>query len=491
MTMVLVLLPLSAAGLCMVFRRRAAVAAAVTAINFGLCLFITARVLEEGMQVFRVGGWATAAGISFVADGLSTILLVTTAFTGGLVVLYALAYLKPGKGPAVAPAVSRRFWLLWVILLGGLNGVFLAGNLLFVFLFLEIIGGAAMGLAALAESRRALTASMRYFFARTPGSLAFLFGAALLYSAYGTLDLRELAPLLEPSPLVSIAAALMVLGVVVKASLFPFHFWLPPAHSGAFGPAGAILSGVVVKGPFYVSLRLWFDLFPGIATTAAAQFIGALGAAGIIWGAAQALRARRLKLIIAYSTVSQMGILFLLFPLLTGPPGTEWTTAAWTGGLYQLMSHAMAKAALLMAAGTVLYSVGSDRISDLHGMASRLPLTTLTIALSCITLIGLPPSGGFTAKWLLLSAVIESGQWWWIGPLVGGALLTAGYGFLMLSYVFRSPDQVPSVRPVPRVMAMAALSLALAAALLGLRVQEPMRLIAPTAEPAGVEEGAR
>jgi len=486
----LVLLPFLALIPCRLMPRwREPVALGATAVNLVLALGVGVPVMRDGERLWGATGWLAWADVGLVADGLSTILLLTTAVTAMAVTIYAAYYFRVQPGREASSArVAGRFWLLWLVLLGGLNGLFLSTNLVALFLFLELIGGAAVGMVALGGSQMALAASMRYYFARLPGSLAFLFGVALLYGIYGSLDLRALGGLLEPSPLVAVAAALMVFGVVVKASLFPFHFWLPPAHSGAVGPAGAMLSGVVVKGPFYVFLRLWFDLFPDVATPTAAQCLGALGAIGIVWGAAQALRSEQLKLVIAYSTVSQMGFLVLLFPLLTGPIGTAWASAAWTGGLYQVMSHAMAKASLLMAAGIVLYAIGSDKLSDMDGMARRLPVTTLAMALSCVTLIGLPPSGGFIAKWLLLTATIESGQWWWIPPLLGGGLLTAAYAFRLLSYAFRTGGRVPPMRPVPLGMEMMTLSLALVAILIGLRVQEPMRLIEPIAEPAGMGE---
>jgi multicomponent Na+:H+ antiporter subunit D len=291
------------------------------------------------------------------------------------------------------------------------------------------------------------------------------------------LDFQSLRSALSPSPLVSLAAAMMLLGLLVKASLFPLHFWLPPTHAGALGPASALLSAVVVKGPFYAALRLWFDVFPEIATAAAGQCIGALGAGGILWGAAQALRSKRLKQIIAYSTVSQMGYLFLLFPLLTGPMATAWATTAWTGGIYQAMSHALAKAALLMAAGVTLYSLGSDHLRSMRGLAGQLPITTFTIALACVSLMGLPPSGGFIGKWLLLAAALESGQWWWAPVLLVGGLLTAGYVFLMLSYAFQPKEGEPMPRRPRPLMELTALALALASILIGLRVEEPMRLL--------------
>ena len=107
----------------------------------------------------------------------------------------------------------------------------------------------------------------------------------------------------------------MTAGLLAKAALYPFHLWLPPAHAGAPAPASAILSGLVVKAPFFLVVRLWFDVMPRLPERAAAQLLGILGAAAIIFGSVVALRQARLKLLIAYSTVAQIGYLFLMFPL--------------------------------------------------------------------------------------------------------------------------------------------------------------------------------
>ena len=271
----------------------------------------------------------------------------------------------------------------------------------------------------------------------------------------------------------------MTAGLLAKAALYPFHLWLPPAHAGAPAPASAILSGLVVKAPFFLTLRLWFDVMPGIPERAAAQLLGVLGAAAIILGSVVALRQARLKLLIAYSTVAQIGYLFLIFPLALHPEtGHPWSTAAWTGGILQAVSHAFAKAAMFMAAGLIAEALGHDRIAGLAGVGRVLPLTVFAFALGGMSLMGLPPSGGFVAKALLLTAAIAEGQWWWTLVVLVGGLLAGGYVFLVLARAIADPAEplrLPSEIAYWRQMVVVAV--ALCALLLGFVPLQPSNFL--------------
>lgn len=220
-------------------------------------------------------------------------------------------------------------------------------------------------------------------------------------------------------------------GLLAKSALFPLHLWLPPAHANAPAAASAVLSGLVVKGSFFLTLRLWFFALPALSTGHVAAILGGLGSAAVIVGGVLALRQARLKLLIAYSTVSQIGYLFLIFPLAAG--AHAWSTIGWRAGLMQVLAHAFAKAALFLAAGVLAEAVGHDEIAKLGGAARALPLTFLTIALGGLSLMGLPPSGGFSAKWLMLQASVVSGQWIWSVPVLAGGLLAAGYTYRILT----------------------------------------------------------
>jgi formate hydrogenlyase subunit 3/multisubunit Na+/H+ antiporter MnhD subunit len=241
------------------------------------------------------------------------------------------------------------------------------------------------------------------------------------------------------------------------------HFWLPPAHAGAPAPVSALLSALVVKASFYLTLRLWVDLFGNVARLPVAQLLGVLGAGAIVWGAIQALRADRLKTLIAYSTVAQLGYLFLLFPLASVPAVAR---AAWLGAIVFALSHALAKAAMFLAAGRIQQLAGEDRLDRLAGIGQRAPLAVSATALAGVSLMGLPPSGGFAGKWMLLVAGVESGQWWWALVLVGGGLLTAAYLFRFWRIAIASADSPGCRGPVNWRLEIPAFALGAAAVLL-------------------------
>jgi formate hydrogenlyase subunit 3/multisubunit Na+/H+ antiporter MnhD subunit len=271
----------------------------------------------------------------------------------------------------------------------------------------------------------------------------------------------------------------MTAGLLAKTALFPLHLWLPPAHAGAAAPASAILSALVVKGSFFLIVRIWFDVVPGLQSVAAAQILGAMGAAAIIFGSVLALRQDRLKLLIAYSTVAQIGYLFLMFPLAIGGDTVQaWSGTAWTGGWVQLFSHAFAKAAMFMAAGLIAEALGHDRIADLAGVGRALPLAMFAFALAGLSLMGVPPSGGFVAKWMLLTAAAMEGQWWWAIVILAGGLLAGAYVIKVLARTMRDADAPLMLRvPVSRRREAIPLALAICATLLGLVPLQPSALL--------------
>ncbi|MFC3311209.1 proton-conducting transporter transmembrane domain-containing protein [Blastomonas aquatica] len=280
----------------------------------------------------------------------------------------------------------------------------------------------------------------------------------------------------------------MTAGLAVKTALFPFHAWLAPAHAGAPAPASAILSALVPKASFVILLRLWFEALPGLTTPALLATLGGLGAAAVFYGSVLALRQNRLKLIIAYSTVAQIGYLFLVFPLAGGDSYAQpWAAGAWTGVIFQALSHGLAKAAMFLCAGVWIIAVGNDRLSGMRGLASATPMTMSAFGIAGVALVALPPSGGFTAKYLMLTAAFASGQTIWAVVLLLGGLLSAAYLYRPLAMAF-SRDDDATFAPVPRSLQVAPLLLALAAILLGLGSQAPFSLI-QTGRPAAAAEG--
>jgi formate hydrogenlyase subunit 3/multisubunit Na+/H+ antiporter MnhD subunit len=268
----------------------------------------------------------------------------------------------------------------------------------------------------------------------------------------------------------------MTTGLLAKTALFPLHLWLPPAHAGAPAAASAVLSALVVKGSWFLVIRLWFDVMPGVVTFSAAQLLGALGAAAILIFSVVALRQERLKLLIAYSTLAQIGYLFLMFPLaFDAAAGRLDDGGALAGGMLQAISHATAKAAMFMAAGSIYAALGHDRIAGLAGITRALPLSVLTLAVSGVAMMGVLPSGAYLAKKLLLEAAAGSGQWWWELVLQAGGVLTSSYVVLVLAHALRRADApVELKRSVSRVAQAAALALAFCSLLLACAAFGPL-----------------
>jgi formate hydrogenlyase subunit 3/multisubunit Na+/H+ antiporter MnhD subunit len=483
----LVLAPLAAAALSFALPAIGRWLALATVAAVGSAVVRVAElVLGGGVQVHRVGGWSAPLGINLRADGLAVLMLAITAIVGGVVTLYTPAYLAANRS---SPGQRQRFWSPFLLLWTALDALFLSSDIFNLYVTLELLALAAVTLVALVGKRPALEAAMRYLFVSLAASLLYLLGVGLVYGQYATLDLALLAERSATGgPTLWVAASVMSGGLLAKAALFPMHFWLPPAHANAPAPVSALLSSLVVKGSFYILLRLWFEGFSGLMTPAAAQLFGALGAAAILWGSLNALLAPRLKRLVAYSTVAQLGYLFLLVPLAAGP-GDGFT--AWSGGLIFLGAHACAKAAMFLSAGNMLHAAGNDRIRDLDGVTHVLPLSAFSFGLSGMSLVGLPPSGGFAGKWLLLRAAIARGQWWWVATLLVGSLLAAAYVIRVLLHAFTRVEAPARHRPVPRVMEWTALGLAALAAGLGFAASGSATLLRVGAPwpPAGVGRG--
>jgi len=440
--------------------------------------------------------------VVLVADGLAITLLLMTAVVGLAVVAFAWAEVRQ-EPDRDHPA----YWPLLFALWAGVHLLLLAGDLFTVYLMLEAVALCGSLLVTLRGDRGSVLAGTRYFYAELVASTTMLLGIALVWSQAGTVVFSELATGLDGAPLGGLGLAVMTLGLLLKAPLAPLHFWLPAAHTLSPSVVSPLLSGVMVKVAFAVLARLWFLSVPELVTVPAAQLIGGMGALAILWGSGGALLATGLKRLIASSTVAQVGLVFLLVPLVAAG-----SVDGWSGGIVLALSHAFAKGAMLMAAAVMVDSarragarapsVGSvaevadpdtevadpdtevgreatpvtttrgettwPLLMELRGSAARRPVAMMAFGIAALSLVGLPPSGGFVAKWYLLVGSITTRQWWWVVVLVAGTLLTVGYlmRFIRPAFAPLPDDEVP----VPRRDArdLVALALATSTLLLGL-----------------------
>jgi len=481
-------LPLTAALVALAVGRRGADVALVAGLGgVAVSVWLAWEVAIQGVLITPLGGWPAPLGIALRADGLGVAFLVVTALVMAVVLVAARTGFRDRAGETRA---GVTFWPLALLLQAAMNTVFLSNDLFNLFVALELLTLSAVALVAIEGKAGTVAAALRYMMVALLGSVFYLLGAALAYSAHATLDMTLLAGADAGGWPMAAALALMTVGLAIKTALFPFHAWLPPAHSGAPAPASAMLSALVPKASFFITLRLWFDVAPEMATPLLLTLLACLGTAAVIHGSLQAIGQDRLKLIIAYSTVAQLGYLFLVFPLAGGGGAAQpWAAGAWTGAAFHAFSHALAKAAMFLCAGLFLRAVGHDRLEGLRGLARAMPMGCFAFGLSAITLMGLPPSGGFIAKYLMLTAAFASGQWIWGVVLVGGGLLAAIYLFRPMNLMFSKPDADAAVPlPVPRAEQALPLLLALAAVLLGI-VSAPPFAFLQIGRPAGAVLG--
>jgi multicomponent Na+:H+ antiporter subunit D len=439
-------------------------------VGLAVAIGIAVAVRQSGAPlVYLLGGWVPPLGVALRADGLSAVMMATTSVVVFAIAIFAHAdFCTPDR--SVEARAPFAFWILLLAIWSALNTVFLGGDLFTLYVALELLTFAAVPLVSLDGRAETLQAALRYLLFALFGSALYLVGTALLYGVYGTLDIVLLSHRVRVEPSTIVAAALMTVGLLAKTALFPLHLWLPPAHAGAPAAASAVLSALVVKGSFFIVVRLWFDVMPALPGPDAAQLLAALGAAAILFGSVVALRQKRLKLLIAYSTLAQIGYLFLMFPLAFDPGSAQLQSGgALSGGILQAISHATAKASMFMAAGLIYQALGHDRIAGLAGIGRALPMLVFAFTLGGMSLIGLPPSGAYLAKTLLLQAATETEQWWWAVVLQAGGIFTSSYVLLVLAHALAPAREKVILRvPVPRNRQATVLVLSLCSLLLGL-----------------------
>ena len=398
----------------------------VLGVGAALSLAVGFEVVRTGQTlVYFSGGIAPPLGIALRADGFAAAMMgacaVVLLFTG----LYAMR--TPGGGAARMPPA---FFMLLLALAGALNLAFMAQDLFTLYVALELLTFAAVPLVCLDGKVEQLRAALTYLLFALFGSVLYLLGAVLIYGLYGTLDIGRVAATLAaggaPEWALAVALALISAGLMAKAALFPLYLWLPAAHAGAPPAASVVLSAVVIKAPLFLLVRTWADLAPDVLTVAAAPVLAVCGAGAIVFCGVLALAQVRVKLLIAYSTAAQIGYLGLMFPL-AASADVYLSALAWTGGTLHLVSHAFSKAAMFMAAGLLAETLGHDRLSGLRGAARVAPLSIAAFAIGGLSLMGLPPSGGFVAKVMLLTSALRQEMWWIALVVLTGGLLAGGY----------------------------------------------------------------
>jgi multicomponent Na+:H+ antiporter subunit D len=409
------------------------VTVAVLLAHLGLSVAAVALVAGSGPLTYVVGGLPAAVGIGLVLDRVSALFvaLVAAAGTG----LY-LAVREDRTGPGDA---------LWLLLVAGLTGVVVTADAFNLYVFLEISGLAAYALVAGRAGVDRALAALRYLLVGTVGATLYLLGVAYAYVATGTLAMADLGPALaaagHDSTLVVAAYVLIALGLAVKLALFPLHGWKPPAYATAPRDVAALLAtlGSTVAG--YALVRLTFGVF-GVEFLRAVPGVRlgflAVGTAGVVAGGYLTLRRTDLRRLLSFSSVLQFG----LFTLALGVA----TPVAVTGALLLLVANAVAKGGLFVVAGHAERAVGWS-VADLAGFGREAPVVAAGVAVAFASLVGLPPTVGFAAKWYVAVGAVEAGSWAAAVVVLVSTLVSLAYAGRVVERLYlASPGTGPTGR---------------------------------------------
>lgn len=369
---------------------------------------------------YHFGSWPPPFGIEYRVDAVNAPL--------ALLISGIALVLMPWARTSVNREIPERqgpFYALFLLALAGLMGITLTGDAFNVFVFLEISSLSTYALIAHGTDRRALKAAFRYLIMGTIGATFFLIGIGFLYAMTGTLNMADLAerlPQVNQSNTVHAALAFIVVGLGLKLALFPLHLWLPNAYAFAPSFITAFLAATATKVALYVMLRFIFTVFsPEFSFVAMplAAVLMTLAITGMVAGSWVAMFEDNLKRMLAYSSVAQVGYMVLGISLVTA--------AGVAAGILHLFNHALMKAALFAAVGTIYYQVGSVRLSEIAGMGRRMPWTFTAFTLAGLSLIGVPLTAGFTSKWYLVMAALDAGQPWLVIIIMFTSLLAIYY----------------------------------------------------------------
>ncbi|MGB9747733.1 MAG: complex I subunit 5 family protein [Bacteroidales bacterium] len=368
--------------------------------------------LRETVLTYMVGGWEPVngipVGIHLSADGFSVLLLVIINSLAFLSAFYSYAYIEQYTS-------GQYFYALFCLMVAGMNGVAVTGDIFNLYVFLEIAAIASYALVAFGIKKEELEASFKYQVLGGIGSLFILFGIGVLYWATGTLNMTDMHKILGSvpvSPGIVFAGVLLLAGFGIKSAMVPFHSWLPDAHSSAPSPISAMLSGVLIKAiGVYCLLRFFFNIL--LLSKDVAVILIVLGTISMISGVLLAMVQWDLKRLLAYSSISQIGyvIVSVAAGLLIISKNGELSVAslAIAAGLFHLLNHACFKGLLFLNAGSIEYRLNTRNLLEMGALSGSMPVTSSTSLIASMAISGIPPFNGFFSKLLIIVALLRAG----------------------------------------------------------------------------------
>ena len=398
-------------------------ALAVTAV---LAVASVPLVLTGGSLHTHLGGWAPPIGIEVLLDPLSAGVAALVAVVALLIVGGSMREVREEL-----PGQETVYYGSVLLMLSGLLGIVITGDLFNLFVQIEVASLSAYALVA-SGGRGAPRAGLTYLIIGSFGASVYLAGVGFIYAATGTLNMADVAARLAAADprLVMVGGVLMVAGLGVKMALFPLHMWMPAAYALSPSVSASLMAPLVTKVSAYALIRVLFWVFGGgtFVDRVLLDMVAVAGAAAIVAGGLMALLQTDLRRLLAYSSVGQMGVVALGVGVANAP--------GMTGAVLHIANDALMKGALFLAAGIALLRFGVREVSDLSRLRGRAPWTSAAVAVAGLSLIGIPPLGGFFGKWYVLNGTLADGRWALTAAFMVGSLATVGYVLRLIEPLF-------------------------------------------------------
>jgi len=433
-----VILPLIAAPICVILRQGTLswlLAVLVCFLSFVISCVLFNQVFLEGVVSYALGGWLSPWGIEYRLDKLTVFMLLIINAVASLVLLGA----RESLTSEISSDRLYLFYTAFLLNLTGLLGVIMTGDAFNLFVFIEIASLSSYAMISIGNDRRCLYAAFKYLIFGTIGASFILISVGLLYVVTGTLNMADIfqrLPDVENTKTLTTALVFFVVGVGIKAAIFPLHLWLPDAYSYSPSIVSTFLAGTTTKVFIYVLIRFIYSVFAYEAVFVQETFslLMILACAGILYGSYLAIKQDSLKRLLAYSSIAQLGYMLLGISL-----ATQTGLAA---GLIHVFNHAIIKVSLFLSIIVIIFYTKTDSISKLAGLAKTMPLLMVSFLIGGLSLIGVPLTAGFVSKWFLIKASFEAGYWGLILVIVFSSMLAIVYiwKFVEIAY-FKSADK--------------------------------------------------
>jgi len=392
----------------------------------------------DGYLVYALSNWEAPFGIVAVADPLSAFMLVIAAVVGLAALVFSVGYLDPADQ-------TLAYHPLFHLMLVGVTGAFLTGDLFNLFVWFEVMLMASYVLVVFYSGPEHTRAALHYAVLNLIGSAVMLLAVGGIYAVTGTLNMADITARLasgaaDPVPVLGLSAVLFAV-FALKAGIVPFQFWVPAAYRAAPAPVTAVLAGVVKKVGIYAIVRLYFTVFAAATLPVSLPFIEgesflaffgpvmfAMAVASIVFGGIAAVNQPDLDGLLAYSSVGQVG--FIVLPLAvaaTAPDGGELMILGIAAALVYSLNHGIAKGLLFLGSGAARRATGTTEFAGLGGLSERDPVFAGAFFLGALALIGIPPLSGFFGKYLVFDVGVRAGSTAVLAVALIGAIFTIAY----------------------------------------------------------------